>query len=171
MAIFIAALGSTDLRGQQLPLYTQYIQNGFMINPAMAGHDGFTSFNTTARQQWLEIPQERVEWRVGNVLEQPATGIDLIYLYRPVRPEGRGIGFYQRFAADVERHTGEVVIMSVTDCLRPFLSDRPGTSARRSLRRTSCSRSTAATTSGGSTGTCSPITRETVRSRARRRSS
>ncbi|WP_421713460.1 bifunctional ornithine acetyltransferase/N-acetylglutamate synthase, partial [Alteromonas abrolhosensis] len=24
-----------------------------MINPAMAGHDGFTSFNTTARQQWL----------------------------------------------------------------------------------------------------------------------
>lgn len=42
-----------DLAGQQLPIYTQYIQNGFMINPAMAGHDGYTSFNTTARQQWL----------------------------------------------------------------------------------------------------------------------
>jgi type IX secretion system PorP/SprF family membrane protein len=42
-----------DLEGQQLPIYTQYIQNGFMINPAMAGHDGYTSFNTTARQQWL----------------------------------------------------------------------------------------------------------------------
>ncbi len=31
-----------------------------MINPAMAGHDGYTSFNTTARQQWLgfkEAPQ------------------------------------------------------------------------------------------------------------------
>lgn len=24
-----------------------------MVNPAMAGHDGYTSFNTTARQQWL----------------------------------------------------------------------------------------------------------------------
>ena len=24
-----------------------------MVNPAVAGHDGYTSFNTTARQQWL----------------------------------------------------------------------------------------------------------------------
>ena len=38
---------------QQLPLYSQYILNGFMVNPAMAGHDGYTSFNTTARQQWI----------------------------------------------------------------------------------------------------------------------
>ena len=36
-----------------MPLYSQYVQNGFMVNPAMAGHDGYTSFNTTARQQWL----------------------------------------------------------------------------------------------------------------------
>jgi len=41
------------LSAQQLPLYSQYILNGHMINPAMAGHDGYTSFNTTARQQWL----------------------------------------------------------------------------------------------------------------------
>ena len=27
--------------------------NGFILNPAMAGYDGFTSVNTTARQQWL----------------------------------------------------------------------------------------------------------------------
>jgi type IX secretion system PorP/SprF family membrane protein len=53
MALTIAGLGSLDLAGQQLPIYTQYIQNGFIINPAMAGHDGYTSFNTTARQQWL----------------------------------------------------------------------------------------------------------------------
>ncbi len=41
------------LAAQQLPIYSQYILNGFTINPAMAGHDGYTSFNTTARQQWL----------------------------------------------------------------------------------------------------------------------
>src|SRR5210317_2569417 len=60
MVLVLAGLGSLDLAGQQLPMYTQYIQNGFMINPAMAGHDGYTSFNTTARQQWLgfkEAPQ------------------------------------------------------------------------------------------------------------------
>lgn len=44
---------STHLAAQQLPVYSQYILNGFMINPAMAGYDGYTSFNTTARQQWL----------------------------------------------------------------------------------------------------------------------
>jgi type IX secretion system PorP/SprF family membrane protein len=51
---------SGNLLAQQLPIYSQYILNGFMINPAMAGHDGYTSFNTTARQQWLgfkEAPQ------------------------------------------------------------------------------------------------------------------
>ena len=48
------------LKAQQLPLYSQYLLNGFIINPAMAGHDGYTSINATARQQWLgfkEAPQ------------------------------------------------------------------------------------------------------------------
>ncbi len=51
---------TAEMKAQQLPIYSQYVLNGFMINPAMAGHDGFTSFNTTARQQWLgfkEAPQ------------------------------------------------------------------------------------------------------------------
>lgn len=51
---------SAKLGAQQLPLYSQYLLNGFMVNPAMAGHDGYTSFNLTARQQWLgfrEAPQ------------------------------------------------------------------------------------------------------------------
>jgi len=39
--------------GQQLPLFSQYIMNGFILNPAMAGYDGYTSVNTTVRQQWL----------------------------------------------------------------------------------------------------------------------
>ena len=49
-----------ELSAQQLPIFSQYILNGFVVNPALAGHDGYTSFNTTARQQWLgfkEAPQ------------------------------------------------------------------------------------------------------------------
>lgn len=38
--------------GQQLPLYSQYLYNKFLINPAVAGSDGFTSFNLTTREQW-----------------------------------------------------------------------------------------------------------------------
>jgi type IX secretion system PorP/SprF family membrane protein len=37
---------------QQLPLYSQYIYNKFLINPALAGNDGYTSINATYREQW-----------------------------------------------------------------------------------------------------------------------
>lgn len=39
--------------GQQLPLYSQYLYNKFLINPAVAGSDGYTSVNLTAREQWV----------------------------------------------------------------------------------------------------------------------
>ena len=58
--LIVPLLMPRELKAQQLPLYSQYLLNGFMINPAMAGHDGYTSFNVTARQQWLgfkEAPQ------------------------------------------------------------------------------------------------------------------
>ena len=38
---------------QQLPLYSQYLYNKFLINPALAGSDGYTSFNITTREQWV----------------------------------------------------------------------------------------------------------------------
>ncbi len=38
--------------GQQEPLYSQYMMNPFLLNPAVAGAEGFTAFNLTARQQW-----------------------------------------------------------------------------------------------------------------------
>src|SRR4030066_64637 len=58
LLIFIAFPG----RGQQMPLYSQYMMNGYLINPAIAGSDGYTSFNLTAREQWLgfqNAPQTR----------------------------------------------------------------------------------------------------------------
>ncbi len=39
--------------GQQLPVYSQYLYNEFLLNPALAGADGYTSFNITAREQWV----------------------------------------------------------------------------------------------------------------------
>jgi type IX secretion system PorP/SprF family membrane protein len=38
---------------QQLPIFSQYLYNKFLINPAVAGSDGYTSFNITAREQWV----------------------------------------------------------------------------------------------------------------------
>jgi type IX secretion system PorP/SprF family membrane protein len=53
--VFISALiiCSANLAGQQLPLYSQYLYNKFLINPAVAGSDGYASFNITAREQWV----------------------------------------------------------------------------------------------------------------------
>ena len=44
---------TTGIKGQQLPLYSQYSMNRFLINPAVAGTEGFTTISLTAREQWI----------------------------------------------------------------------------------------------------------------------
>jgi type IX secretion system PorP/SprF family membrane protein len=38
---------------QQVPMYSQYVMNGFLINPSFAGRDGYTTVNLTVREQWI----------------------------------------------------------------------------------------------------------------------
>jgi type IX secretion system PorP/SprF family membrane protein len=38
---------------QQVPMYSQYTMNGFLVNPSLAGRDGYTSANLTVRNQWI----------------------------------------------------------------------------------------------------------------------
>ena len=42
---------------QQMPMYSQYIMNGFLVNPSFAGRDGYTSLNLTVREQWAGLAQ------------------------------------------------------------------------------------------------------------------
>ena len=42
-------------KAQQVPLYSQYMMNGFLLNPAVAGSEGYTAINITAREQWLGL--------------------------------------------------------------------------------------------------------------------
>lgn len=51
--ITILGICSIDGHAQQVPLYSQYILNGFLINPAVAGSEGYTAVNLTAREQWV----------------------------------------------------------------------------------------------------------------------
>lgn len=44
-----------NAKAQQLPVYSQYMMNGFLLNPAVAGHEGYTAINVTAREQWLGL--------------------------------------------------------------------------------------------------------------------
>jgi type IX secretion system PorP/SprF family membrane protein len=43
------------VNAQQLPLYSQYTFNTFLLNPAAAGSEGYTAINLTNREQWIGI--------------------------------------------------------------------------------------------------------------------
>lgn len=46
---------SNAANAQQLPAYSQYTFNGFLLNPAVAGSEGYTAINVTSREQWVGI--------------------------------------------------------------------------------------------------------------------
>ena len=46
------ALSNTN-EAQQLPIYSQYMLNEFLINPSVAGVDGRTTISLTGRKQWV----------------------------------------------------------------------------------------------------------------------
>ena len=48
-------LVSLTAKSQQLPLYSQYMMNSFLLNPAIAGSKNYTPLILTARQQWTGI--------------------------------------------------------------------------------------------------------------------
>jgi hypothetical protein len=76
-------------------------------------------------QEWLGISEERVEWVVGDVCDQVFEDIDFYYLYRPVRPSTeRGEAFYENLAEMLDWGERPIVIFSIADCLKQFLSRR-----------------------------------------------
>ncbi|MBN1952479.1 MAG: type IX secretion system membrane protein PorP/SprF [Bacteroidales bacterium] len=52
---FILVLVSSLSYSQQFPEYSQYMMNSFLLNPAVAGHEGYTSVNLTVKEQWLGL--------------------------------------------------------------------------------------------------------------------
>ena len=48
-------MSGKQLHAQQLPLFSQYLFNGFLINPAYAGLNGYSTVNVTAREQWVGL--------------------------------------------------------------------------------------------------------------------
>ena len=56
LVLALATFLGKPLHAQQLPLFSQYLFNGFLINPAYAGLNGYSTVNLTAREQWLGLP-------------------------------------------------------------------------------------------------------------------
>lgn len=54
LALLLLLFSGTDcLHAQQLPIYSQYTFNKFLLNPAIAGSDGYTTISVVAREQWV----------------------------------------------------------------------------------------------------------------------
>lgn len=101
--ILIIAMGvmlGVNLNAQQVPMYSQYVMNGFLINPSFAGNDGYTSVNLTAREQWLGLPNSPSTYAVSfqtRILKtsfiQRSTSVRK-KLVRPTRGGNVGLGGY-----------------------------------------------------------------------------
>lgn len=53
--LFIIVTGWTSLQAQQMPQYTQYMFNDFVINPAIAGIYDYYQIRTNHRFQWVGL--------------------------------------------------------------------------------------------------------------------
>jgi type IX secretion system PorP/SprF family membrane protein len=98
--IILFVLLAISMEAQQLPIYSQYLYNKFLINPALAGSDGFTSLNVTARDQWVGYsgaPRTySISWQTRFLIKGHEIKENLLNkkVYKP-KTDGRvGFGFY-----------------------------------------------------------------------------
>ena len=56
LTIAALSMGISELFGQQLPQFTQYMFNDYMINPAVAGTHNYYQIRMNNRYQWVGVP-------------------------------------------------------------------------------------------------------------------
>lgn len=85
--LFTVIAGSASLQGQQLPQFTQYMFNDFVINPAIAGVYDYYQIRTNHRFQWVGMtdppltnsiafygPSEKLDMGYGAYIYNDVTG-------------------------------------------------------------------------------------------------
>ncbi|MCP4310723.1 MAG: type IX secretion system membrane protein PorP/SprF [Bacteroidetes bacterium] len=85
--LFTAFAGSGSLLGQQLPQFTQYMFNDYVINPAIAGTQNYFQIRTNHRFQWVGMtdppltnsiafygPSEKRDMGYGGYIYNDVTG-------------------------------------------------------------------------------------------------
>lgn len=108
-----AFLISAGLTAQQLPIYSQYLFNKYLINPAVAGADGYTSLNLTTRQQWTGYQGAPQTYSIsfnGRLLKQKYNIRENIFSQKTFKPRTEGrVGFGGTVFSDINglvRKTG-----------------------------------------------------------------
>jgi len=57
LMLFVLSFFFGSVCAQQVPMYSQYIMNGYLVNPSFAGRDGYSTVTLTTREQWIGLKQ------------------------------------------------------------------------------------------------------------------
>ncbi len=127
---------------QQVPMYSQYIMNGFLINPSLAGRDGYTTATLTTRNQWVGLANSPATYAASfqtRILKRSYISKSTSVRKNPVSPtKGGNVGFGGYIFTDnngIMRRTGFQAIyayhiqMGITDGLPNDLAFGLGLSA------------------------------------------
>ena len=93
LLIIVSLLLAVRMDAQDLPIYSQYLFNKYLINPAVAGSDGYTSINLTTRQQWtgyMGAPQTYSLSMQGRLLKEKYIIRDNIFSKKIFKPHTEG---------------------------------------------------------------------------------
>jgi len=97
LILFVALVNSG--KAQQLPQYSQYMHNNFLINPAVSGSEEYIPIRLTARQQWVGIDRAPSTQAIsGNfLLDNEVVGIGAYIFHDSFGPNSK-TGFQAAFS-------------------------------------------------------------------------
>lgn len=105
-----------EMQAQQLPLYSQYRLNGFIINPALTGVDHRTQASASYRKQWQQMPggPETATASYRHYLEEDNMGIGGYYLYDKTGPSSlMGISGTYSYIIEFERFSAKRLAIGI----------------------------------------------------------
>jgi type IX secretion system PorP/SprF family membrane protein len=101
--ISVLLLAGISAHGQQDPMFTQYMNNPVLINPAYAGSFGHLNFNGIFRKQWvgLEWQPTTTSLSVASPFFEYQVGIGFTFLHDEIGPLSQ-TGVYMDYAYHID---------------------------------------------------------------------
>ncbi len=119
----ISVMCNKSLLSQQMPQYTQYLMNSYVINPATAGSKPFFEGKINHREQWLGItdaPRTNIISVNGPIGENMGVGG---YVFSDISGPTRQLGVSGSFAYHLKLNSDITLSMAMYGSLLQFVID------------------------------------------------
>lgn len=122
--MMILTLLSFQSKGQQSIVYSQYLFNGLLVNPAYAGSHVQFSATLTYRNQWVNFPgaPETTTFGAHNTFRKGRIGVGLLVTDDRIGSYNN-TGVFGSFSYKIKDATGGVLSMGVQAGLNNFAAD------------------------------------------------